>query len=98
MPPSADVTPGVWGFVAFAVLAIALYLLMRNMTARMRRMTYRQRDAHRTGEDPQAWEGEGSTDGASDDRSAADRSAAERSARRKRPGDGRQADDQNTDD
>ena len=59
MPPSADVTPGVLGFLAFAVLAIALYLLMRNMTARMRRMTYRQRDAHRMDSDPQAEEGDG---------------------------------------
>lgn len=62
MPPSADVTPGVLGFLAFAVLAVALYLLMRNMNARMRRMTYRQRDAHRTDADPQAWDGDGPVD------------------------------------
>ena len=59
MPPSADVTPGVWGFVAFFALAVVLYLLMRNMNARMRRMSYRQRDAQRTGTDPQADEGDG---------------------------------------
>ncbi|MEO7071409.1 MAG: hypothetical protein ABI131_13065 [Nostocoides sp.] len=59
MPPSADVTPGVWGFVAFFVLAVALYLLMRNMNARMRRMSYRQKDAHRTGGEAQANEGDG---------------------------------------
>ena len=59
MPPSADVTPGVWGFVAFFVLAVALYLLMRNMNARMRRMSYRQKDAHRTGNEAQADEGDG---------------------------------------
>ncbi len=59
MPPSADVTPGVWGFIAFFVLAVALYLLMRNMNARMRRMSYRQKDAHRTGDEPQAEEGDG---------------------------------------
>lgn len=59
IPPSADVTPGVLGFAAFFVLAVVLYLLMRNMNARMRRMSYRQRDAHRTGEQPQAEEGDG---------------------------------------
>ncbi len=59
MPPSADVTPGVWGFVAFFVLAVALYLLMRNMNSRMRRMSYRQKDAHRTGNEAQAEEGDG---------------------------------------
>jgi hypothetical protein len=59
MPPSADVTPGVWGFVAFFVLAVALYLLMRNMNARMRRMSYRQKDAHRGPDEEQANEGDG---------------------------------------
>lgn len=58
MPPSADVTPGVWGFIAFFVLALALYLLMRNMNSRMRRMSYRQKDAQRTGNEPQAEEGD----------------------------------------
>ena len=42
--PSALVSPGLWGFVAFFVLAIALYLLMRNMNARMRRMSYRAQE------------------------------------------------------
>jgi hypothetical protein len=48
--PSAMVSPGLWGFVAFFALAVALYLLMRNMNARMRRMSYRaelERDAER---------------------------------------------------
>ncbi len=66
MPPSADVTPGMWGFTAFALLAVALYFLMRNMTSRMRRMDYRQRDAHRTADDPQAWDGDGPVDSADD--------------------------------
>ena len=49
--PSAMVSPGLWGFVAFFVLAIALYLLMRNMNARMRRMSYRSEElARRPGE------------------------------------------------
>jgi hypothetical protein len=36
--------PGIWGFIAFFVLAIALWLLVRNMNARLRRMAYRDRD------------------------------------------------------
>jgi hypothetical protein len=39
--PSTAVSPGLGGFLAFFVLAIALWLLMRNMNARMRRMSYR---------------------------------------------------------
>lgn len=39
---SVDVTAGLGGFLAFFLLALALYLLMRNMNARMRRMAYRQ--------------------------------------------------------
>ena len=36
--------PGVGAFLAFFALAVALYLLMRNMNARMRWMAYRERD------------------------------------------------------
>ena len=60
--PSTDISPGFWGFLVFAVLAVALYLLMRNMNSRMRRMSYRQRDAHREGVEPQATD-QDSTDG-----------------------------------
>ncbi|GAB3449855.1 hypothetical protein GCM10027517_36630 [Phycicoccus ginsengisoli] len=57
--PSTLVSPGLWGFVAFFVLAIALYLLMRNMNARMRRMSYRAEELRKEAEaqseaDPQA--------------------------------------------
>ena len=38
--PSTSVSPGLGGFLAFFLLAIALWLLMRNMNKRMRRMTY----------------------------------------------------------
>lgn len=38
------VGPGLWGFIAFFVLALALWLLMRNMNSRMRRMAYRERE------------------------------------------------------
>ena len=40
-----DVTAGLGGFLAFFLLAVALYLLMRNMTARLRRMAYREEQA-----------------------------------------------------
>jgi len=36
--------PGIWGFIAFFVLAVALWLLVRNMNARLRRMAYRDRE------------------------------------------------------
>jgi hypothetical protein len=52
--PSTVVSPGMWGFVAFFVLAVALYFLMRNMNARMRRMSYRQQAAHRGKDEAQA--------------------------------------------
>lgn len=41
-PESVDVTAGVGGFLAFFLLALALYFLMRNMNARLRRMAYRE--------------------------------------------------------
>ncbi len=41
---SLPIGPGVWGFIAAFVLALALWLLMRNMSGRMRRMAYRERD------------------------------------------------------
>ena len=40
--PTADGGPGFLAFVAFFLLALALWFLMRNMNARMRRMSYRQ--------------------------------------------------------
>ena len=45
--PSSMVSPGLWGFLAFFLLAVALYLLMRNMNARMRRMSYRSEELAR---------------------------------------------------
>lgn len=41
-PESVDVTAGLEGFLAFFLLAVALYFLMRNMNTRMRRMAYRE--------------------------------------------------------
>ena len=51
-PP--DATTGFLAFLAFALLALALWFLMRNMNARMRRMSYRQQAAHRGRDEPQA--------------------------------------------
>ncbi len=64
-PP--DVSTGFLAFLAFALLGLALWFLMRNMNARMRRMSYRQQRAHRGKDDPQAGPDEvdepGSADG-----------------------------------
>ena len=57
--PTADDGPGFLAFVAFFLLALALWFLMRNMNARMRRMSYRQQAAHRGKDDPQAEDGDG---------------------------------------
>lgn len=57
---SYTIGPGFWGFVAFFVMAIALWLLVRNMSGRLRRMAYqeRQREGAVTGP-KQAASGEG---------------------------------------
>ena len=55
--PSAMVSPGLWGFVAFFVLALALYLLMRNMNARMRRMSYRSEELAREADEKSGKDG-----------------------------------------
>ncbi|HEX6916547.1 MAG TPA: hypothetical protein VF140_00610 [Phycicoccus sp.] len=54
MTESSTSTQGFLAFLAFALLALALWFLMRNMNARMRRMSYRQQAAHRGKDDPQA--------------------------------------------
>lgn len=52
-PESVAVTAGLGGFVSFFLLAVALYFLMRNMNARMRRMAYREeQEAKSTQIDP----------------------------------------------
>jgi len=56
-PESVNITAGLGGFLSFFLLAVALYLLMRNMNARLRRMAYREEQAAREadeGQDPQA--------------------------------------------
>ena len=41
-PESVDVTAGLGGFLAFFLLAVALYFLMRNMNTRLRNLAYRE--------------------------------------------------------
>ena len=55
-PESVDVTAGLEGFLAFFLLAVALYLLMRNMNARMRRMAYREEQEAQTAQKKAAQE------------------------------------------
>jgi hypothetical protein len=46
-PRPADpesVSPGLWGFLVVFVLAIVVWLLMRNMTARLRRLRFREQE------------------------------------------------------
>ncbi|MEO6143247.1 MAG: hypothetical protein ABIP19_04640 [Dermatophilaceae bacterium] len=50
-PESVAVTAGLGGFLSFFLLAVALYFLMRNMNARMRRMAYRQELEAKTEQD-----------------------------------------------
>lgn len=65
--PTADPGPGFYAFVGFFLLALALWFLMRNMNARMRRMSYRQQRAHRGPDDPQADNGDEPLEGPESD-------------------------------
>jgi len=66
-PESVDVTAGLGGFLAFFLLAVALYFLMRNMNARMRRMAYREEQEAKAaadeGTDPDGPDSSGPRDG-----------------------------------
>ena len=44
---SVDVTAGLGGFLAFFLLAVALYFLMRNMNTHLRRLSYREERENR---------------------------------------------------
>lgn len=69
-PESVAVTAGLGGFLSFFLLAVALYLLMRNMNARMRRMAYREELEAKAAEDGGSGSGRpdspGSEDGPAD--------------------------------
>lgn len=43
-PDFADRMPGLGAFIVFAFLAVALYFLLKNMNARLRRMSYREKE------------------------------------------------------
>lgn len=43
-PETADRMPGLGAFIVFAFLAVALYFLLKNMNARLRRMSYREKE------------------------------------------------------
>lgn len=58
------VSPGIGAFLAFFALAIALWLLMRNMNSRMRRMSYRAEEAQRQAEAEKKHRPAGESDGA----------------------------------
>ena len=47
---SVDVTAGLGGFLAFFLLAVALYFLMRNMNTRLRKLAYREEQEARDAE------------------------------------------------
>jgi hypothetical protein len=55
---SVDISAGLGGFLAFFLLAVALYFLMRNMNARLRRLAYHEEQAARSdqgqGQPPEA--------------------------------------------
>ena len=42
--PSDDSMPGLGSFIVFVFLAVALYFLLKNMNARLRRMSYREKE------------------------------------------------------
>jgi hypothetical protein len=72
-PESVDVTAGLGGFLAFFLLALALYFLMRNMNARLRRMAYRDEQEakaaegdSRSDQGDQSRDSRGSTGGSQD--------------------------------
>jgi hypothetical protein len=48
---SVDVTAGLGGFLAFFLLAVALYFLMRNMNTRLRRLAYREAQEAKAADD-----------------------------------------------
>ena len=68
------VGPGIWGFIAFFVLAVALWLLVRNMNSRLRRMAYTDRERAQAAE-AKAREAEGAGGGAAGGAAGADGAA-----------------------
>lgn len=93
MKNTSDFGPGTGAFVAFLVLAIVLWLLMKNMNARLRRMSYADRDedravaqAQETSQPSAAVSGMPSAAGAEDDSPAATGPTPEEPEAQPRPG------------
>ena len=77
--PSTSIGPGLGAFVAFFVLAVVLWFLMRNLNGRMRRMAYKEQqrvaelEAQQAERDrPQAGRKNASEDGRPQDPDSAD--------------------------
>jgi hypothetical protein len=62
-PDPDTVTPGVWGFLAIAFVAIATILLVLDMLRRVRRTRYRGEVREQLERERAAAEADGSTDG-----------------------------------
>lgn len=71
----ANRMPGLGAFIVFAFLAVALYFLLRNMNARLRRMSFRE--TQRMEAEAAAQPGERNADGSNGDGSDADGSDAD---------------------
>jgi hypothetical protein len=84
--PSTSVSPGLGGFIAFFVLALALWLLMRNMNARLRRMRFREEDEARRQGTLETTRG-GATGAAGDDQAGGDNQAGDVQAGDEQAGD-----------
>lgn len=48
-PQLRNQMPGLGSFIVFAFLAVALYFLLKNMNARLRRMSYREKEREAAG-------------------------------------------------
>ena len=82
------VGPGIWGFIAFFVLAIALWLLVRNMNSRLRRMADTDRERAQAAEAAaRQGEPEGTASMAADGPESSESDVA-RDAARDQPSDG----------
>ncbi|MFN2318157.1 MAG: hypothetical protein ABR500_00560 [Dermatophilaceae bacterium] len=63
--PSDDSMPGLGSFIVFAFLAVALYFLLKNMNARLRRMSYREKEREAAEAEARSEAARGESDAAS---------------------------------
>jgi flagellar biosynthesis/type III secretory pathway M-ring protein FliF/YscJ len=76
-PDPESVSPGLWGFAVVFVLAVVVWLLMRNMTGHLRRLRFREEERQRR----EAAERPASERDRNENRSERDRSERDRSER-----------------